>query len=384
MNLETLKTPGLVLDIAKVKRNAERMSRRVKQLGADLRPHIKTHKCIEVARIQTAGHSGAVTVSTLAEARAFAANGFSKITYAVPIESGKFAEAIAISRDCELSLITDDSDVPGGLNDAAKKANVHLNLFLKVDCGYHRCGVEPTNQEAFEIPRRISNASNLRFAGILTHAGHSYNCHTKPEVLALAKHERDVMAKLGEALRKEVGPVPIVSIGSTPTITCVDHLDGIDEVRPGNYIFFDAFQATLGSCDFDDCALTVLASVVHRDTSRRKVIIDAGAIALSKDRGPVALNPDCGYGKVLDLEGQDLNLTVSEMSQEHGFVIVNDEKDGNGENDGNAENTLDRLRVGSRVRVLANHSCLTAAQHSHYNVLEDENIVDRWQIHTGW
>jgi len=372
MKLETLKTPSLVLDIAKVKRNAERMSRRVKQFGADLRPHIKTHKCIEVARIQTAGHSGAVTVSTLAEARAFAADGFTKITYAVPIESGKFNEAIEISRDCELSLLTDDADVPGQLNDAAKKANVQLNLFLKVDCGYHRCGVEPTNPEATEIPRRISNASNLRFAGILTHAGHSYNCQTKPELLALARHERDLMADFGEALRKEVGQVPIVSIGSTPTITSVDHLDGIDEVRPGNYIFFDAFQATLGSCSFDDCALTVLASVVHRDTDRRRVIIDAGAIALSKDRGPVSLNPDCGYGKVLDLAGKDLNLTVSEMSQEHGVIIAQD------------ENTFDRLRVGARVRVLANHSCLTAAQHSHYNVLEGENIVDQWKIHTGW
>ena len=375
MKLETLKTPGLVLDIAKVKRNAERMSRRIKQFGADLRPHIKTHKCIEVARIQTAGHSGAVTVSTLAEARSFAANGFTKITYAVPIESGKFNEAIEISRDCELSLITDDSDVPDQLNDAAKQANVQLNVFLKVDCGYHRCGVEPTTQEATEIPRRISNASNLRFAGILTHAGHSYNCQTKPELLALAKHERDVMADFGEALRKEVGQVPIVSIGSTPTITSVDHLAGIDEVRPGNYIFFDAFQATLGSCSLDDCALTVLAAVVHRasgEGDRRKVIIDAGAIALSKDRGPVGLNPDCGYGKVLDLSGKDLNLTVSEMSQEHGIIIAKD------------ENIFDRLRVGSRVRVLANHSCLTAAQHSHYNVLEGENIVDHWRIHTGW
>ena len=102
------------------------------------------------------------------------------------------------------------------------------------------------------------------------------------------------------------------------------------------------------------------------------MIIDAGAIALSKDRGPVGLNPDCGYGKVLDLEGKDLNLTVSEMSQEHGIIIAKD------------ENIFDRLRVGSRVRVLANHSCLTAAQHSHYNVLEGENIVDHWRIHTGW
>jgi D-serine deaminase-like pyridoxal phosphate-dependent protein len=348
------------------------MSERIKQFGADLRPHIKTHKCIEVARIQTAEHSGAVTVSTLTEARAFAANGFTKITYAIPIESGKFNEAIAISRDCELSLITDDIDVPDQLNAAAKQANVQVNLFLKVDCGYHRCGVEPTDPAATEIPRRISNASNLRFAGILTHAGHSYNCQTKPEVFALAKHERDLMAGFADTLREEVGAVPIVSIGSTPTITTVDHLDGIDEVRPGNYIFFDAFQATLGSCAVNDCALTVLASVVHRDRGRRKVIIDAGAIALSKDRGPAHLNPNCGYGRVLDLNGEDLNLTVCEMSQEHGVVKVNDEK------------TLDALSVGTRVRVLENHSCLTAAQHSFYNVLEGENVVDRWKIHTGW
>ena len=222
-----------------------------------------------------------------------------------------------------------------------------------------------------ELPQP-TESRDLRFAGILTHAGHSYNCQTKSELLALAQYERDVMTYFAGTLRKEVGQVPIVSIGSTPTITTVDNLDGINEVRPGNYIFFDAFQATLGSCSLDDCALTVLASVVHRDRERRKVIIDAGAIALSKDRGPVGLNPNCGYGRVLNLAGQDLNLNVSEMSQEHGVVIANDEE------------TFDNLRVGSRVRVLANHSCLTAAQHSHYNVLEGEKVVDQWKIHTGW
>lgn len=373
MQLDTLKTPSLVLDVTKVKRNAQRMSERAKACNVDLRPHVKTHKCIEVARIQTAAHSGAVTVSTLAEARAFAANGFSKITYAIPIEAGKFSEAIELSRSCdELSFITDDTDVPLQLNEAAKKENVHLNLFMKVDCGYHRCGVEPDRPEALEIPRRITGSSNLSFGGILTHAGHSYHCHNQSEVLEIARRERDVMAEFADVLRRDVGPVPIVSIGSTPTITRVDHLVGIDEVRPGNYIFFDAFQATLGSCSFDDCALTVLASVVHRDATRRKVIIDAGAIALSKDRGPVDINPTCGFGKVFDLELNDLNCVVSEMSQEHGVIQTPDSE------------TFDLLKVGVRVRVLANHSCLTAAQHSYYNVIEGERVVDQWKIHTGW
>jgi D-serine deaminase-like pyridoxal phosphate-dependent protein len=373
MDLETIKTPGLVLDLERVKRNAKRIGQRLKDWGVNLRPHVKTHKCIEVARIQTEGHSGAVTVSTLAEARAFAKHGFKRITYAVPIEPGKFKEAVELSKSCdELSLITDDIDVPELLNSHAKNAGVTLSVSLKVDSGYHRCGVEPTTPEALEIPRRIAAATNLRFAGILTHAGHSYHSRSHEELLEVARQERDVMTEFANKLRKEIGEVPIVSIGSTPTITTVDHLEGIDEARPGNYIFYDAFQAKLGSCKLEDCALTVLASVVHRDRSRRKVIVDAGAIALSKDRGPVEFDPACGYGKVLDLEGNDLGLVVDGMSQEHGVILTKD------------NDVFDRLKVGTRVRIVANHSCLTAAQHTHYNVLEGNHIVDQWRIHTGW
>jgi D-serine deaminase-like pyridoxal phosphate-dependent protein len=247
-----------------------------------------------------------------------------------------------------------------------------LDLFLKVDCGYHRCGVEPHAPEAFEIPRRITDSPNLRFAGILTHAGHAYHCLSVEELLAVARHERDLMLDFASELRASDIPVPTISIGSTPTITSVDHLEGIDEARPGNYIFFDAFQSALGSCALEDCALTVLAAVTHRDLARRKIVIDAGAIALSKDRGAVEFDPGCGYGLVLDLEGHDTGLRVHALSQEHGEIIEVDEDD------------LDRLKVGTRVRVLANHSCLTAAQHSHYEVLEGGRIVDRWEIMRGW
>ncbi|MBC7929511.1 MAG: alanine racemase [Rubrivivax sp.] len=373
MDLQTLKTPSLLLDIERVKRNAARMSERIKSFGAILRPHVKTHKCVEVARIQTEGHAGGITVSTLAEARAFAAQGFRDITYAVPVEPGKFSEAIELARSCQrLALITDDVSIPPALDEAARRAGLTLDLFLKVDCGLHRCGVEPDRPEALEIPRLICRAPSLRFAGILTHAGHSYHAPSHDELLGIARHERDLMKEFAARLRADGIEVPIVSVGSTPTITQVDHLDGVDEARPGNYIFFDAFQATLGSCRFDDCALTVLASVVHRDRARRKVVLDAGAIALSKDRGACELDPACGYGHVLDLEGNDLGPRVGSVSQEHGEVLVDD------------ESLLDRLSVGSRVRVLANHSCLAAAQHSHYNVLEGGRVVDRWEIQRGW
>jgi D-serine deaminase-like pyridoxal phosphate-dependent protein len=372
-NLQTLKTPSLVLDIERVNSNAQRINRIAETNGVQLRPHIKTHKCVEIAQIQNAGHSGAITASTLAEVRAFSKHGFTDVTYAVPIEPGKFGEVIEIAESgVNLKLITDNADIPPLLNKCLKVSGIKIDVFLKVNCGSHRCGVEPHSNEAFEIPRLIVEASNLNFAGILTHAGHSYNAGSQEEIAAIARAERDSMTNLAGELRRRGIEVPIVSIGSTPTITHIDHLEGVDEIRPGNYIFFDATQATLGSCDFEDCALTVLTAVIHIDRHRKKVVIDAGAIAVSKDRGPVDLDSTCGYGRILDLEGNETGARLESISQEHGVFYVNDEV------------LLNRLQIGTRLRVLANHSCLTAAQHPHYNVLEKGQIIDQWKIHYGW
>lgn len=368
-----IKTPSLVLDLARVRQNADRISEVARRNKVRLRPHVKTHKCVEVAKIQTAGHDGAITVSTLAEARAFAKNGFSDITYAVPIERGKFGDAIEILKSgVKLNLLTDDAATMNALDVASGKVGVRFDVFLKIDVGTHRVGVEPHTAEAIEIPRQIQDADALNFAGILTHAGHSYDAKTKEQILEVARHERDVMVELAERLREESIEVPTVSIGSTPTMSTVDHLDGIDEIRPGNYIFFDNFQATLGSCSFEDTALTVLSAVVHRDVSRNKLVVDAGAVALSKDRGPVGLDPGCGYGRVLDLDGNETGLRVTGMSQEHGEIVSDDAA------------MIRRFKVGDRVRILANHSCLTAAQHTHYNVVENGRVIDRWEIHRGW
>jgi len=373
MQLETIKTPLLILDAARMKRNAERTTARAAQLNIALRPHVKTHKCVEIARLQIKNNAGGIMVSTLAEARHFLKNGFTDMTYGVPIEAGKFAEAIEIAKTCErFSLLTDDAETVENLNQAAKIENVKLDVFVKIDTGYHRCGVEPSAAEACSIPKKISDSSNLNFAGILTHAGHSYHARSSEELLKIAQTERDLMKNLAEELRGEGLNVPTVSIGSTPTMSAIDNLEGITELRCGNYIFFDAFQVALGSCRFEDCALTVLAAVVHRDFERQKIVVDAGAIALSKDRGAVEFDQKCGYGRVYDLVGNDLNLRVASLSQEHGEIFVADKA------------VFNRLKVGSRIRILANHSCLTAAQHSHYHILENGEIVDRWEINRGW
>lgn len=373
MQLETIKTPSLIVDFERMKRNAARISARAKALNVNLRPHVKTHRCAEIARLQTANDFGGIMVSTLSEAHFFAKNGYSDITYGVPVERGKFAEVIEISKTIErFAVLTDDAETVLELNSAAKRETGRVNVFLKVDTGAHRCGVEPETNEALEIPRRISDCSNLDFAGILTHAGQSYEADSPEKLLKVAQHERDSMRWLAEKLRAEGLEVPCLSIGSTPAMSAIDDLEGITEFRCGNYIFYDAFQATLGSCGFEDCALTVLAAIVHRDAERRKIVVDAGAVALSKDRGAVELDSFCGYGRVYDLEGGDLGLRIGSLSQEHGEIIVNDEA------------TFNRLKVGSRVRILANHSCLTALQHSHYHILDDGKIIDRWEINRGW
>jgi D-serine deaminase-like pyridoxal phosphate-dependent protein len=373
MDLSTIKTPALLLDAEKMKRNAARMSERIASLGVQLRPHVKTHKSPEIARIQTIAYDGRIMVSTLAEARAFLSAGFADITYGVPIEPGKFAEVFELARACErFAVLTDDLETADLLAAESEKAGAEISVFLEIDTGDHRSGVAADSASALEIPRRISAAKNLRFAGILTHAGHSYYAPSAEERLTIARAERDIMRGLAEKLRTDGIEVADVSVGSTPTVACVDHLEGVTEARPGNYIFYDAFQATLGSCALADCALTVLAAIVHRSFERKQIIVDAGAIALSKDRGAVDINGKASYGLVLDLAGEPLGLYVDGLSQEHGKISVADDA------------LLAKLPVGTRLRILANHSCLTAAQFESYNVLENRRVVDSWARVNGW
>jgi D-serine deaminase-like pyridoxal phosphate-dependent protein len=222
------------------------------------------------------------------------------------------------------------------------------------------------------MAERIGSAAPLRFAGLLAHAGHSYKARGRAEILTIANAERDVMVAAARRLAAQGIAVPCVSIGSTPTASHVEDLTGVHEVRTGNYAFYDLMQVTIGSCGAADVALSVLSAVVHRDRAQGKLILDAGAIALSKDAGIADPDGVTHFGRLVTLEGEELGLRVTALSQEHGWVQTDD---------GAAR---DRLPVGARVRVLANHSCLTAAQHAHYEVCEGTRVVDRWVNHRGW
>ncbi|OYT70245.1 MAG: alanine racemase [Chloracidobacterium sp. CP2_5A] len=372
-DLLTIPTPALILDLERLTRNIARMSAHVARLGARLRPHIKTHKCPPIARQQVAGWFGGVTISTLAEGFAFADAGFDDLLYAVPLEPGKFRRACDLARRVRrLAVITDDPDLPPLLSAAAMAAGVALDVFIEIDCGDGRTGLPFADAARIaRTARAIAGAKGLALAGVLTHAGQAYAARAADERRAIAELERDRMQRVAAELERLGLEAPCVSIGSTPAIVALDApLPPNFEVRPGNYAFFDAFQAQCGVCAFDDCALTVLTAVIHRGAD--KVVTDAGAIALSKDIGASDFFAKSGYGLVGDVAGRSLGLRVAAVAQEHGRIPVPDRA------------LLDRLPLGARLRIAPNHSCLTAAQHAHYWVVVADRVVDRWPVARGW
>jgi len=351
------------------------MAKRAKRLGVRLRPHVKTHKCVEAARLQEEAGGSGITVSTLAEARFFAAHGFRDITYAVPIAPARAVEAAQLALQVDrLNLLVDHADTLDAVERAAKVVGRRLPVFLKVDCGYHRAGVSPFAAESVAFAARMATSPHVDFRGVLTHAGHAYACRTRVEVEDVARQERDITVEFAARLRAAGIDVAEVSIGSTPTLSVVDHLEGVTEVRPGNYVFYDAFQAMMGSCRWRDTAFTVLATVVGSYPDRRVLIIDAGALALSKDLGARQVDPDAGYGVVqsADRTCTFANVRIHALSQEHGHMHI----EGGG--------PVPAFRVGDRLRVIPNHSCLSAALFERYHVVENGVVTGEWKPVRGW
>ncbi len=375
MNLPAdLGTPCALVDLDAVERNTLAMSERVARLGSRLRPHVKTHKTVEAAKLQVRGAFGGITVSTLAEARFFAQAGFRDITYAVPIAPARMREAIELGRSIDrLSLLVDSELALRALQICSAAQQVRTPVFLKVDCGNHRAGVDPTSLSARKLAAGLAASKHLDFRGVLAHAGHAYACRDRDEIARVAREEREVTVGFAKSLRAEGTRVDEVSIGSTPTLSVADDLTGITEVRPGNYVFFDAFQAAIGSCTLADAAFSVLTTVVGSYPDRHRLVVDAGALALSKDPGPRHVDADAGFGQLLSEPGElQAGLRLTALSQEHGHI------------EGGTGGDLSRFPVGTRLRVVANHSCLTAALFDRYLVVRGRELVGSWRPLRGW
>ena len=372
MYLDDLSTPCALVDLDRLERNAARMAEKARRLGVRLRPHVKTHKCVEAARIQTADTFGGITVSTLAEARAFAAGGFTDVTYAVPIAPQKIAEAADLNDEIDaLNILVDHLDTVRAVEETAASRSTVLPVFLEVDCGGGRSGVDPESEVTQILARRLADSDAIDFRGLLTHAGHSYRARNRPEAFEIACEERNVMATLAAELRDLDLEFPDVSVGATPAMRAIDDLTGITEVRPGNYIFFDAFQLTIGCCEIDEIAFSVLATVISVHPEHGRAVVDAGAVTLSKDPGPIHVDPEFGFGVPVALEDQHPlpGLRVASLTQEHGVVS------GPG---------VEALRPGTRIRIVPNHSCLSAACFERYYILRGTQVVDEWRPARGW
>jgi D-serine deaminase-like pyridoxal phosphate-dependent protein len=374
MTLADLPTPALVLDADRMRRNIGRMRGRLTDLGVGFRPHVKTCKSIEVARELMSSPTGPITVSTLREAEQFFAHGVTDILYAVGIAPGKLAQVTGLRRrGCDLTVILDSVAAANRVSQHAEATRIDIPVLIEVDTDGQRAGVPPDDPALTAIAAALRGRASLR--GVMTHAGASYDCRGAEALAAMAEQERAGAVHAATRLRDAGHPSPVVSVGSTPTALSARDLSGVTEVRAGVFVFFDLVMAGIGVCSLDDVALSVLATVIGHRADRGVLVTDAGWMALSRDRGTARQSVDQGYGIVLDADGTPLpGLWMSEASQEHGIIAARD----------GAAIDFTRFPLGTRVRILPNHACATAAQHGAYEVIERGRPVGRWERFGGW
>lgn len=376
-SLETLPTPALVLDGDRLDRNVQRLARRMADLGVRLRPHLKTAKSVEVARRLYPQAPGPITVSTLAEAEYFAGHGFRDITYAVGLAPGKAERALRLrAQGVDLKVVLDTVEQARALAAASAAQGVQAAALIEVDCDGHRGGLAPGDPALGEVAQALAQGGVV-LAGVLTHAGESYGLSTPEALEAAAEAERAAAVAAAEHLRALGHACTIVSVGSTPTAHFARHLEGVTEVRAGVYMFFDLVMHGVGVCSLDDIAVSVLATVIGRKPEKGWILVDAGWMALSRDRGTASQAVDQRYGLVCDLQGRPYpDLLVAEASQEHGILALRA---------GSREPPPD-LPVGARVRILPNHACATGAQHEGYQLVSGASgLVEAfWPRMRGW
>ncbi|MFE5110586.1 DSD1 family PLP-dependent enzyme [Streptomyces sp. NPDC056663] len=372
-------TPFAVVDVHKALRNVERLARKADQLGVTLRPHVKTAKSLDIAALLHDGTPCPVTVSTLAEAEAFADGGYTDITYAVGIDPHKLPRVVALlRRGVTLRVLLDSREQVEFVVAAAREAGIAIPAQIEIDCDGHRGGLKPDAPELTAIGRILHDAGCLD--GVLAHAGESYFAFSTEEQRLAAKNERDTAVAAAESLRAAGLPVDTVSVGSTPTAHAAEDLTGVTELRAGNYVFFDLVMAGLGVCQVDDLALSVVVTVIGHRPEYGWIVTDGGWMAMSRDRGTANQPTDQGYGLVTDLDGNLIpHLVMSAASQEHGTLTARDGA------------TLPDLPVGTRLRILPNHACATAAQHHGYHIIDSSrptreapSIQAVWDRVSGW
>ena len=382
MRLQDLTTPAALIDCARMQRNVHRMQQRMNELGVSFRPHVKTTKCIEVAREQiTAGAKG-ITVSTLKEAEQFFAAGINNILYAVGMVAPKLKQAATlINKGCNLKIIADSIDSATSIIEFSNQNETPFEVWIEIDTDGHRSGVKPKDDDLLIIGR-ILNQGMVTLGGVMTHAGSSYDLNTPEALQSMAEQERSLCVLAATRLRAAGLPCSNVSVGSTPTALSAKNLQGVTEVRAGVYVFFDLVMANVGVCSPDDIALSVLTTVIGHQKEKGWAIVDAGWMAMSRDRGTQKQKHDYGYGQVCNVDGAFLNdFQLSSANQEHGIISTTDLE--------SKEDISTRLPIGTQLRILPNHACATGAQFPEYHAVVITSggipeVESTWRRFYGW
>lgn len=366
--LTDLETPALLLDRETMLANLALMKDRARSLGVVLRPHAKTAKSIPVLELAVDA-SRRVTVSTLKEAEAAFAAGFSDILYAVGIAPQKLRRVVELRRaGCDLCVVLDNVEAAVAVSKAAQAADLVLPVMIEIDTDGHRAGIKPEAEDLLSVAAALEAPAVLK--GVMTHAGESYGCNTPEALQAIAELERSGAVRAAERLRAAGYPCAEVSVGSTPTALSAVSLEGVTELRAGVYMFFDLVMAGIGVCSMDQIALSVLTSVIGHQAGSGRLIVDAGWMAMSRDRGTANQTVDQGYGLVQSHE----DLIIIDANQEHGVVARRDGQ----------PLDLGAWPIGTGLRVLPNHACATAAQYDHYDLVDDGRIAEVWPRFSGW
>lgn len=376
MELQSLNTPAALIEVARMERNIARMQQRLDALGVAFRPHVKTSKCEPVVRAQLAAGARGITVSTLKEAEQFFAAGIGDIVYAVGIAPGKLPHALALRRaGCDLKLVADSL---AGVEAIAAFGREHGEVFevwIEIDVDGHRSGIPPEDPALLAVASALV-AGGMRLGGVMAHAGSSYEYDTPEALTRIAEQERAGTVRAAQRLRAAGLPCDVVSIGSTPTALAAAHLDGVTEVRAGVYVFFDLVMHNVGVNGTGDIALSVLTTVIGHQREKGWAIVDAGWMAMSRDRGTQRQKRDFGYGLVCDERGDVLgDYLMSFANQEHGVIV----------REGAPEPDIERrFPIGTRLRILPNHACATGAQYPEYIAVGSDGALRTWPRFHGW
>lgn len=360
--MENITTPTLFVNKDRAVKNIERMAEKAQNSGVRFRPHFKTHQSIEIGEWFRDFGVHSITVSSLDMALYFAEHGWNDITVAFPVNIREIDKVNYLAIRIKLNLLIESMDVVKFL---ANHVTSSIQLWIKIDTGYNRTGVAWNDfDEILPIADALTQPPLMILRGMLTHSGHTYKTSTTEAIKEIYSDTIFKMKEVKERLLSTGIESLEISIGDTPSCSVVENLSGADEIRPGNFVFYDVMQLAIGSCTEEEIAVTVACPVVAKHADRGEIVIHGGAIHLSKDFileserkvfGKIALPSEAGWGSVIP------DCYVSSLSQEHGIVKA-------------SETLLNQINVGDIVMVVPVHSCLTANLMRVYQTLQNKKI----------